>query len=58
MYNGFAKGLVVGGLIGASVIMMKPDLVKSRTRKRMMRSGRTLFRKSGTIIGDVIDLFR
>jgi hypothetical protein len=58
MYNGFTKGLVVGGLIGASVIMMKPDLMNNRTKKRMMRNGRTFFRKSGSIIGDVVELFR
>lgn len=58
MHNSFTRGLVVGGLIGASIIMMKPDLMKNRTRKKMMRTGRTFFRKSGSIVGDVVDLFR
>lgn len=58
MHRGFTRGLIVGGLIGASVIMMKPDLMKNRTRKRIMRNGRTFFRRSGNIIGDVVEMFR
>lgn len=59
MQNGFTKGLLLGSIIGASVsMMMNPDVLKNRTRKRMMRNGRGLFRKSGHIIGDVVELFR
>ncbi len=59
MRRGFTSGLVLGGLIGASVSMMnKPGMMKSRTRRRMMRTGRNLFRKSGDIWTDVVDLFR
>lgn len=59
MYSGFTKGLVVGGIIGASMMMMKnSDMMKPRTRKKMMRTGRTLLRRSGGIIGDVVDIFR
>jgi hypothetical protein len=33
-------------------------MMSSRTKKRMMRGGRNLLRKSGNIISDVADLFR
>jgi len=57
--NGFAKGFLVGGMIGATVSMiMDPNIMGKRTRKRIVRSGKHLLRKSGTVIGDVIDLFR
>lgn len=59
MHNSFTKGLVVGGIIGASVsMMMNSDMIKPRTRRRMMRTGKTLMRRSGGILGDVVDMFR
>ena len=59
MQNGFVKGVVVGGIIAASVsMMMSSDMVKPRTKKRMMRSGRSFLRKSSNVIGDVADMFR
>ena len=59
MNSGFTKGLVVGSIIGASVsMMMNSDLMKPKTRKRMMRTGRTILKRSGGIIGDVVDIFR
>lgn len=59
MQRGFARGLVVGSLIGASVSMMgNTGMMKSRTRKKLMKTGRNLFRKSGDIFTDVIELFR
>lgn len=59
MHSGFTKGLVIGGIIGASVsIMVNSDMMRPRTKKRMMRNGRTLLRKSGGIISDVVDIFR
>jgi hypothetical protein len=59
MRRGFTSGLVIGSIIGASVSMMKNNgMMRSRTRKKLMRSGRNLFRKSGDIFGDVVDLFR
>jgi gas vesicle protein len=59
MQRGFAKGLVVGSLIGASVSMMgNSGIMKSRTRRKLMKTGRNLFRKSGDIFTDVIQLFR
>lgn len=59
MYKGFVKGVIVGGLIASSVsMMMNSDMVSSRSKRRMMRSGRSFLRKSGNIINDVADLFR
>jgi len=39
-------------------MMMGNNMMDRRSRKRMMRTGRNVFRKSGNIIGDVVDLFR
>lgn len=60
MRNGFVKGMMVGGIVAASVglIMNSDMMMSSRTKKRMIRGGRNLLRKSGNIIGDVADLFR
>ena len=59
MYGKFVKGMLIGGLIGASLSMaMNPDLMRGRTGKRIMRSGRQFLRKSGNLVEDVIDLFR
>ena len=58
MQNGFTRGLIVGGLIGASVMMMNPDMMNNRTRKRIMRGGRTLMRRSGGLLSDVMGLLR
>lgn len=59
MQSGFVKGVMVGGIIAASVsMMMNSDMVGPRTRKRMMRTGRSFLRKSSNIIGDVADIFR
>jgi hypothetical protein len=58
MQGSFTKGLIVGSLIGATVAMMNPEMMKNRTRKRMIRGSRMFFRKSGNIINDVVDMFR
>lgn len=59
MSGGFTKGLVIGSIIGASVsMMMNNDAMRPRTKKKMIRAGRTLLRRSGGIISDVVDVFR
>lgn len=59
MRSGFKRGLIMGSIIGASVSMMaNSDMISGKSRKKMKRSGVELMRKSGSIIGDVIDLFR
>lgn len=59
MQNGFTRGLIVGSIIGASVsMMMNPDMMRNSTRKRLMRNSRNLLRRSGGILGDVVEMFR
>lgn len=58
MRKGFARGLIIGGIVGASIAMMNPDMMNKKTRKRMIKNGRNFLRKSGNIIGDVVDMFR
>ncbi|MDP4092849.1 MAG: YtxH domain-containing protein [Bacillota bacterium] len=59
MRSHLAKGLIIGGIVGATVgAMVSPEMRNGRTRKRMMRTGRQFVKKSGNIIGDVVDLFR
>ena len=59
MQNGFFKGVVVGSLVAASVsMMMNPDMMSSKSRRRMMRGGKSFIRKSGNLISDVADMFR
>lgn len=59
MHKGFVKGMVIGGLVGASVsMMMNSDMMSSRSGRKMMRRGKSLIRKTGNIIGDVAYLFR
>jgi len=59
MNNGFTKGLVIGGIIGASVsAMMNKDMLSGRNRRKLMRNGRNILKKSSDLIGDVVDIFR
>lgn len=59
MEKSFVKGVIVGGLLTASIkMMMNSDMMSSGTKKRMMRDGRTFLRKSGGFINNVVDLFR
>lgn len=59
MRGGFTRGLVIGGLIGASIGMIKnSDMMKPRSRRRMMRTGRNMIRRTSHALGDVIDLLR
>jgi gas vesicle protein len=57
--NGFAKGMIIGSMIGASVGMaMNSDVMSSRSKRRMRRKGMDLMRKSGAVLSDVISLLR
>jgi len=59
MMRGFTRGMIVGGLIGASVSMMaNSEMLSGRSKNKMMRSGKQFLRKSGHIVGDVVDMFR
>lgn len=59
MRSGFVKGMVVGSIIATSVgMMMNSDVMSSKSRRRMIRGGRSFIRKSGNLISDVADIFR
>jgi len=59
MRNGFMKGVMVGGLVAASIgFMMNSEMLSGRTKRKMIRSGRNFLRKSGNIMSEVADLFR
>lgn len=59
MNSGFTKGVIIGSLIGTSIgMLVGPDIKNSKSRKKMMNSGKSILKKSGNIIGDVIDIFR
>ncbi|MGI6777497.1 MAG: YtxH domain-containing protein [Acetivibrionales bacterium] len=59
MQSSFTKGLIVGSIMGAAISMMvEPDMMRGRTRKRVIRGGKNFMRKSGHLIGDVIEMFR
>lgn len=59
MRNGFMKGMMVGGIVAASIgFMMNSDMMSGRTKRKMIRGGKNLLRKTGSVISDVADLFR
>lgn len=57
--SGFVKGLIIGGVVGASVSMMMSGNSEARkSRKKLTRGGNDFLRKSGQVVNDVIELFR
>ena len=55
----FARGMVIGGLIGASIsILTNPDIIDPHMRKKMIKSGKKIVRRSKNVLGDVIHMFR
>ena len=59
MDNGFTKGVIVGGLIAASLgLVMTNDLMSSRGRKKFMKSGRRFLKRSGNVVNDIAGVFR
>lgn len=59
MGNGFTKGVVIGGLIAASIgIAMNNDIMSPRGRKKMMKSGRKFLRRAGGMVNDIAGVFR
>ena len=50
--NGFLKGLIIGGIVGATASMMADNNhMVAKTRKRLMR-------RSSGIIGEVFNMIR
>lgn len=59
MNGRFTKGMIIGGMVGASIgMMMGPDMMKNRTRRKVKRAGRQLLRRSGNWLEDIVDFIR
>jgi len=59
MMKNFCRGLVIGGLIGASIsVLTNPEIVDPRMRKKMIRSGRKIMNRSSNVFGDMMHMFR
>ncbi len=59
MLRNFTKGLVIGGLIGASVsVLTNPEVIDPRMRRKMMKSGRKILHRSNNVFGEMFQLFR
>lgn len=59
MNSGFKNGLIVGSIIGASVgAMSNSGMMNSRNKRKIMRSGRTMLRRTGNVVSDIMDVFR
>jgi gas vesicle protein len=57
MDNRFMRGLVMGGMIGAALTMMMPQ-VSPRTRRKMYRTGRRIASRAMDIMQDVRHMAR
>ena len=50
---------MIGGIVAASVCdMMNTDMISGRTKRKMIRGGRNLLRKTGHIMNEVSEMFR
>lgn len=59
MKSGFTSGIIIGGIIGAAMSMIaNDDIDVNKTRKRMMRVGRNVCRKSRRMISDIAGMMR
>lgn len=59
MNSRFTKGLMLGSIIGTSLgMIMNPDMLSGRSRRKAMRTGKRFLRNSGHVIGNVVDMFR
>lgn len=55
MNNGFGKGLIMGGIMGASLSAI---VNKGMSRKRnMIKRGRSIMRGSNNVIRSIMDMF-
>jgi gas vesicle protein len=58
MRNGFTSGIVLGGIVGATMSMIiNKDINMDKTRKRMMRIGKNVYKKSRRMVSDIADMF-
>lgn len=57
MRTSFTSGMVIGGIVGAAMSMMvNGDINMKRTRKRIMRMGRDICKRSRRIVSDISDM--
>lgn len=57
MKNGFTSGMLIGGVVGATMSMiMNHDIDMNKTKKRMMRMGRNMYKRSRRIVSDISDM--
>jgi len=58
MRNGFTSGIILGGIVGATMSMIiNKDINMDKTRKRMMRIGKNVYKKSRRMVSDIADMF-
>lgn len=57
MDNRFMRGLIMGGMIGAALTMVMPQ-VPPRTRRRMYRTGRRIASRAVDMMQDVRHMAR
>jgi len=54
MRSGFTKGMVFGGIVGAVMSMVfNHDIDVNRTKKRIMRAGKSIFKKSRRLVANL-----
>ncbi len=59
MMRNFARGLLIGGLIGASLsVLTNPEIVDPHMRRKMIKSGRKIWRRSNNVFSDMMHMFR
>ncbi|HIU52137.1 MAG TPA: hypothetical protein IAB70_05950 [Candidatus Merdicola faecigallinarum] len=45
----FMKGIVIGGLVSAGIMMMYKDELQNMNKKKMMKKGKQFMKKMGMI---------
>lgn len=59
MRNGFAKGMVFGGIVGAVMSMViNHDIDVSRTIKRIMRAKKSIFKRKRKLAASIAGMMR
>lgn len=57
MKTGFTSGIIIGGIISAAMYsMINGDMDIKRTKKRIMRMGRDVCRRSRRIMSDISNM--
>ena len=58
MRSRFASGMVLGGIVGATMSMIiNKDIDMDRARKRMIRIGRNMYKRTRRMISDIANIF-